>query len=82
MRKGVPDPDKFWPRGGAGQGLEGGFSLPHWRTMSSFWWFSAKRHPIKRCAVGRDALAKPGAMMFFPYLSSNNFSRLGEITIG
>jgi len=39
--------------------------------------FSAKRHPIKRCAVGRHALAKAGAMMFFSFLSSNNFSRLG-----
>lgn len=72
MRKGVPDPNKFWPRGGAGQGLEG-VCLP---PCHHFGGFSAKRHPIKRCAVGRDALAKPGAMMFFPYLSSNNFSRL------
>lgn len=75
MRKGVPDPDKFWPRGGAGQGLEGLAS--HTGDHVIILCFSAKRHPIKRCAIGRHALAKAGAMMFFSYLSSNNFSRLG-----
>ena len=71
----ITDPDKFWPRGGAGQGLEGLAS--HTGDHVIILCFSAKRHPIKRCAVGRHALAKAGAMMFFSYLSFNNFSRLG-----
>lgn len=60
----APDPDNFWPRGGLGRSR--GTCLPP-ATMSSL----ACQNPIKRrCAVNRDTPAKPGAMMFFSYLSS------------
>jgi hypothetical protein len=60
----APDPDKFRPRGGLGRSR--GTCLPP-ATMSSL----ACQNPIKRrCTVNRDTLTKPGAMMFFSYLSS------------
>lgn len=62
----APHPHNFWPRGGLGRSR--GRHLSH--TGHYVITRMPKSHSKGRCAINRYRPAKPGAMLFFSYLSS------------